>query len=575
MAETRVDRYIASFNEHETVKRPWLPYFQALAETFINRKADFTSTVPAGDFLDDRFDDTGYFAGVTAASIFQAMLWPDSSRTFSIRPARRLRGVPGVEEYFNFVTEELRAAMDNPRAGLLLALSEHNIDQQFFGTSGIGAFEGPENDPSLPLVFEAWGIKNMCIAENAQGFVDMIFFKRKRTARQIVQEYSRTGDKIAPAILKAVDESPNDEFEILQVIEPNADYMRGKKGRMGMKCRTVHIDIKNKRIMRESGYQEMPVFVARFIKMVGEPYGRPAAGAALADANSLDALCEGVIIATEKQLAPPLLVMDASRLGGGVVDTSPDGISVYDSAGRISNEKPIQALYTVGEMQSAEKQQERFEQKIMQAFSLDRLLDLNNKVQMTAYETSVRDRKTGQSLGALFGRQIAETYTPLISRSFNVLYRSGRLGFVQNGIFSRVQRMWNEILGNTEQVVPPAVVKALEAGLDVFEIEYISPAQRFMQSEKLQGILTISDLLVQLGEILPGFKDNFDADLMAAYAVRFGGAPHDVKLTEKKLQVLRANIEKQVAAKEQLEATKQVSEVGRNTAQSVAALAPR
>jgi hypothetical protein len=569
--ESKVERYLARYKDLETEKTLWLPLYQALAEAFLSRKADFTTTITPGDFLLEKFDNTGQFAAQTAASIFLSMLWPDSSRTFAIRPVRRLKDVPGVEAYFRFVTDEVRTVMDNPRAGLTLAYMEHFLEQQIFGTSGVGTFEGPAGDASLPVVYDAWGIKNMCVIENAQGFIDVIYFKRPRTVRQIVQEYGEK-DKVSQKILDLYDEGKyNEKYEVLQIVEPKAAEPN-KKGVAAMAYRTVHIDIKHKLVMRESGYQEMPVAVGRMIKLLDEPYARSPAMTALPDANSLDALSEAILVAAEKQLDPPLMLLDDGRLGGGVVDTSSGGLNVFNSAGRLGGEKPLQPIFTVGEMVSAEKLKEQLEKKIMQAFSLDRLLDLNNTVQMTAYETSVRDRMRGQSLGSLFARQIVEVLTPTIERTFNILYRGGHLGVVTTGVFGRVQQLWNKILGRQEMLVPPSVVAAAQFGLDVFEIEYISPAQRFMQGEKLQGVLTVADMIVLIGQLVPGLIDNFDSDKMAEYVVKYGGAPGDVKRTVDEVTKLRAGMAAQQAAATKLEATKQMSEVGRNTAQAVASL---
>lgn len=572
-AEPTIQHYLSRYQELKAEKDPWLAHYQALAEVFLTRKAEFTNDITPGEFLQDNvFDNTAQFAAQTAASVFLSMLWPDSARTFVIRPVRRLRDQPGVEAYFKFVTEEMRTAMDNPRAGLGLALMEHFLEQQVFGTSGLGVFEGPEDDSSLPVVFDAWGIKTMLISESAQGFVDTVYFVRTRTARQIVQEYGQAPDKIAKKVWECYNAGKLEEkFEILHVLEPKI-AQKGKIGVAAMKTRTVHIDMKNKVIMRTGGYQEMPVFIARMIKTIDEVYARSPAMTALPDAQSLNALTEGVIVAVEKQLDPPLGILDDGRLGGGVVDTSASALNVFNSSGRIGAEKPIFPLFTVGDIVGAEKQQERFEKKIMQAFSLDRLLDLNNATQMTAYETSIRDRMRGQSLGALFAREIAEVFTPAIERTFNVLYRSGRLGVERAGTFGKIQKLWSKILGTDDVIVPDVIVKAAEAGLDIFEIEYISPAQRFMQSEKLQGILSVKDFLLEVGQIVPGMLDNVDPDILFRHLANFAGAPSDVVRTKDAVTDLRAAMAQQQAAATQLQAAKETSEIGRNVSQSVAAL---
>ena len=66
----------------QTRKDPWNIHYQRLAENFLNRKADFTSSITPGDFLYTTvFDNTGEVSALQAASVFMSMLWPDSTRT--------------------------------------------------------------------------------------------------------------------------------------------------------------------------------------------------------------------------------------------------------------------------------------------------------------------------------------------------------------------------------------------------------------------------------------------------------------------------------------------------------------
>ena len=556
------DKYLARHNELKARKQPWLNHYQRLAESFLTRKSSFTSTISPGEFLyDDIFDNTGEYAALQAASAVQAMLWPDSSRTFRLKPVSSLADQPGVEEFFRKGTERVRRFMDEPRAGFALAAAEHFLDAQVFGTSGIGVFANPDaEDVSMPVIYEAWDIKAMCISENAQGFVDTIYATKSLSVRQILEKYDggNGGDgQIHDNILELYRQGKMEErVEVLEVIEPRPKRERkGKEGRQGMPIRTIHIDLKNKFIMRESGMEEFPVAVGRTIKTIGEEYGRSPAMTALPDVNTLNALKEALIVATEKQLDPPLGVLDDGRLGGGTVDTSAGGLNVFNASGRISGEKPVFPIFTVGEMQSSEKLIEQLQRGIMQAFSLDRLLDLNNETQMTAYETSVRDRMRGNSLGALFGRQIAEVFTPVIQRTVRILFRRG-------------------MFYDSDTDIPEAVADAISRGEDVYEVEYVSPAQRYMQGEKLQGLLTTAEVISKLG-VVPGAEDildNMDWDAAARGLAMYSNAPAEILRPAEDVEAIRAGRAEAQSAQAQLNAVQQMSEAGRNTGQMMASI---
>lgn len=560
--------YLGRYKDLKAEKDLWNVHYQALAERFLTRKADFTSTITPGDFLhDDTYDNSAQHAAYLSASMIVSMMWPDAARTFRVKPTRRITKFPGVEAYFRFVTDELHAAMDNPRSGLQMALMEHALDAVVFGTSGPAAFEGEDDADSPPVVYEAWGIKTMCIDENAQGFVDTVYFSRWRSVRQLVEEYK--DENVSARVRELYKEGKTDEkFEVLYVLEPKLRE-EGKKGYAGMSTRSVHIEMQAAHLLREKGFEEMPVFVSRMFKTVDEKYGRSPAMSALPDAVSLNVLAESVLVASEKQLDPPLGVLDDGRLGGAVVDTSAHGLTVFNSSGRLTNQNPVFPLFTVGEMQSAKDLMEALKQSVMQHFFLDRLLDLNNQTQMTAYETSVRNRMRGEALGSLFARQEMEVFTPLIERTFNILWRRGHLGVVTTGIGARLRKLWNQLIGSDDVIVPEVVVKAAEAGLDVFEIEYISPAKRFMQSEKLQGIFTASDALAALSPVFPGITDNVDADILAREIYRYAGAPTDSLRTADDLKDMRARMAAKQQAVERIEAGKGVSEIARNVGQAL------
>lgn len=568
--------YIGRLRELEAEKQPWLIHYQALAEIFLTRKMDFTRVIIPGQFLQaDVFDNTGQFSAYLFASIFLSMMWPDASRTFRLRPNYRLKNLPGVEDYFRFATHVMHEYMEKPKAGLSMALMEHFLDTGIFGTSGVFTEDNSLNDAELPLVYDAWGVKNMCISETKQGFVDQVYFVRPLKIKQIITEYNKHGDYI-PARLKEKFNSGkgDEEVDVLIVIEPKDperdDIGNLKRGRAGMAVRTVHIAIGEEARLREGGYEEMPVAVGRLFKQLNEPMGRSCGMLALPDAQSLNTLTEGVLVATEKSLDPPLGVLDDGRLGGGIIDTSAQAINVFNTSGKASNEKPVFPLFTIGEFQQALEQQKQLAAKIAQAFFLDRLLDLNNNVQMTAYETSVRDKIRGEALGGVFSRQEKEVMTPTVERSFNVLFRRGYLGMVNEGPGAKLRKQWDAITGAEKVVVPDAVLKAWKAGLNVFEVEYISPSKRFQQSDKLRGLMTALDTLVNMAPIpqLGPALDRLDVDALPEQLFNLAGAPIELIRTLEALTKFRAANRQSNDAQKNLDQGEQKANIALKAAQA-------
>lgn len=575
MSDTKsAKEYVGRLRELEAEKYPWLIHYQALAEIFLTRKMDFTRVIIPGQFLQaDVFDNTGQYSAYLFASIFLSMMWPDASRTFRLKPNYRLKNIPGVEDFFRFATHVMHEHMEKPKAGLSMSLMEHFLDTGIFGTAGVFTEDNSANDPELPLVYDAWGVKNMNISETKQGFVDEVYYIRTLKIKQIITEYNKKGDYI-PARLKEKYKvgKGDEEVDVLIVIEPKNpekdDVGNLKRGMAGMAIRTVHIAIGENAKLRTGAFEEMPVAVGRLFKQLNEPLGRSCGMLALPDAQSLNTLTEGVLVATEKSLDPPLGVLDDGRLGGGIIDTSAQAINVFNTSGRQSNEKPVFPLFTIGEFQQALEQQKQLAAKIAQAFFLDRLLDLNNQVQMTAYETSVRDKIRGEALGGVFARQEKEVMTPMIERSFNILFRGGYMGIVQEGPGAKLRKTWDSIVGAEKVIIPDAVLKAWKAGLNVFEVEYISPAKRFQQSDKLRGLMTALDSVLALAPISPQAVDGIDVDKLVHGLFELSGAPMDVVRTQLALMKFRAANRAEAEKQKGLDQGEQQANIGLKAAQA-------
>jgi hypothetical protein len=184
----------------------------------------------------------------------------------------------------------------------------------------------------------------------------------------------------------------------------------------------------------------------------------------------------------------------------------------------------------------------------------------------------VRAKRSGDAVGSVLVRQEKEGITPTVERSFNVLWRKGYLGVVSTGWGFKLRQLWKVITGDDTVIVPEAVVKAHQAGLKVFEVEYISPAKRFQQGEKLQGIFQTIEGLSALAPFVPSVFDTVDTDDMARQLVELSGNPSKTRTRDEVTQARQAAAQQQQQAAA-IEAAKGMSEVARNAAQAKATMA--
>ncbi len=562
MANARIDNIFNRFKTLKTNKQSLKGLYSLISEYVYNRKFDGHGVPNAGIFADeDIFDNTAQRANGIMANVMVNNIWPNGPRTFSVGRTWDTPDTEEIKSYFEYVNAQMYSVMDNTRAGLQTALDEYMTDQGAYGISGIYVEEKDE-DTTVPIRYKAWSIKDMYVDEGPDGFIDTIFSELEMTVRNAVKIY---GYENLPA--NARKDFNNGQVEnkikILHVIEPRIDRNPRKQGVKDMPIASIHIEIGTRKILKESGIEEMPIFVGRFSKVPGEIYGRSPAMVAMADILEINAVREAIMIATEKQLDPPMAVYDDGALGGGNIDTSAGGITVFSVTGRLNTGKPIEPLYTVGELQSSYTHIDTLKETINNHFYLDRLLDFNNETRMTLGEAQLRNALRGQSLGAFYARQENEVITPTIQRTLNILMKRGRLGVVSGS------RDDFELLAKGIQPVyiPDAIVQKIIRGEDFYELTYLSPAKRTMQSEELRGIIETANFAVGVSPVNPEILDNVDFDKLISRVAKLSGAPMDLiksSVTVKKIRDARAQQQQQLA---QMEMARQQSEIGRNVAQ--------
>lgn len=545
-------------------KQPWLDLFQLLGEYIHMRRMDFTSSRQAGDFLTrEIFDSSAPKAAKTAAASILSLLWPQSVKRLRLRMPSTLADTRENKEYYEKITRKLLEVMDNPKAGLPMALDEAMLDDVCFGTSGIEILKNKDTK----VVYKAWGVKNMSIAEGANGFVDTIYVEISLPVHIIVKEYGI--DNVHPKVKVLFDKREFDkEFNVLIAIEPRItdDFSQPGKGKFGMPFQSVHIDIENKHFLRESGFTEIPIKVSRFWKILGEVYGRSPGMDALPATLEANTIWEAVTVAIEKNLDPPLGVLDDGKLGGGEIDTSAGAINVFNISGRAGEKNPIFPLYTIGEIKQSVNLLEQLSKEVSDHFFIDRLLDFNNETRMTLGEANIRNKLRNSTLSSIFTRQIAEKFTPLVERTFNILFDAGELGVINGSVDHKIAV---EINGEDPIIIPDAVAKLMVAGKEIFDIEYFTPALRIMQAEEADGILRTWQTAGEIAKTgVTDVLDNLDADESIRRTSNIAGAPSEILRAAKDVEIIREERDKQRQAAAEMEQARLATEAMRNAGQS-------
>jgi len=502
-------------------RQTWDSLFQVLGKYISLIKQNFEQTETAGAFLlDDVYDATGAFAAHNSASALIGMLWPGTAKqAIEITPPRDLEMTTELQEFYTNMTIKTVAAMDDPKANLALSFDEYMLDQMIFGTSGIGVERGQDSK----LLYKPYGVKETYIEEGKDGKVESIFLFFEWRINRVVAEYGleNLSQKIQEKYKKG---KGTDKCKILIGITPRKEK-KAEAGILSMPYASYHIEWDTQKLIRESGFEEIPIQVGRFRKLNYERYGRSPGSMALPDIKEANALREAVIVATEKILSMPKGVMHDGIFGGSTIDMSAGAINTFNSTGSVSNQPPIFDIGSPPNLPWAEQRLEKLEQTIAQHFSVDRLLDFNSSQEMTFGEAQIRNQIRNQSLSSLFSRQLSEVITPLIERSVKILFRDGEFGVVRGT--EEEQDLLQAGAVNIEYV-PDEIARRLDAGEDVYSIVYKTQAANASRAEEYLGIMDIMNFAMNAMNIDPSMADRIDLHQGARHIANIRGIPADI-----------------------------------------------
>ena len=574
-AKSKVSRILERHKKLKAEKEPWINTYRLIGEYVMSRKQNFNQELQQGQILTGHiFDGTAPRANQLMAASLLGALYPNGPRSFRIDlpddATDEEKASEELKRWHDRASKRQAAVMDNHRAGLLMALMEVETDNGAFGTAGLGVFENPDDD-GMPITYRAYDVKCMCISEGLNGYVDTVYIEKQVTVKQLIQEFGyRT---VSKQTREKYARDPECKVNILHAIEPRIPGVPDNFGHEDKPIASIWIEIDHEHVLDESGFFEMPILVTRFYKgQTGEKYGRSPAMEAMPDILEANLFRESSIVATEKMLNPPMIVNDPDIMSNGRVRTGANQVNYRKVGGRTqeANSRPaIEPLITIQEMNSTYQRISELARVIEMAFFIDRLTDLQtDRNRITATEATMLNDMRGQSLNLVYARQIAELFTPLIERTFNILFNRGFFGFVPRS----VDEYWAAVAEGVD-VIPLSVLQRILSNREAYKVTYIAPAMRIMQSEELQALERILMMVLQAAQAAPSILDNFDWDEYARLAQNLTGAPATVI---KSLEVVTQFRKQQVAqqqAQAEMMATQVQSEAVRNVGQGIGAVA--
>ena len=479
-----IKEIVSRFDYMETRRGNWDTHYQELADYMLPRKADIVRKRSRGEKrMELIFDGTALQAVDLLSASLHGMLTSGATPWFHLSMKDPDIGRnDDVQRWLEDSSKRMIRAFN--QSNFETEVHELYVDLVVFGTGCMFVeMDGSE------LRFSTRHISEFYVAEDQFGIVDTLFRKYRLPARQAVQRFGI--ENVGKFIQKTFEKKPDEEVVVLHCVMPRKERDPTKQDNKNMPFASMYICMETKMVMQESGFQEFPYVVPRFLKATGEVMGRSPAMVALPDVKMLNLMSKTIIQAAQKLIDPPLLVPDDGFLLP--VRTQPGGLNFFRSGTRDT----ITPLNTGANIPIGLNMEEQRRTAIRSAFYVDQLLT-GGSPNMTATEVVQRQEERMRVIGPVLGRLMNEMLRPMIDRVFALMLRADMLA------------------------PPPEILQ----GLDV-DVEYVSPLARAQKSSSLNSTMKALEILLPLAQALP-VADHINADGLVNHIMDSLGVPKKV-----------------------------------------------
>lgn len=457
--------------------------------------------------LDEYVDDPTSAISVNQAGDYMVgIMWGTGEKILKLKPSRYVTALVDpqvVKEFYQYATEQVLYHMNHPDAGYVSSLQPYAYDQFAFGTSGIGIFKNQAFLRGVDencLVARSYGIDNTRIKDGKGASADYGYAIYHWSCARIIGEFcmpNGTFDQIAftnmPMEIQNAWNTQNliTEFDLVFLWMPRDDFDPKLLGNKGYKWRGVwfmNTGNASNRIFCDESFRERPVNMARMIKVRGEDYGRSSGTMLLSSIGSVNYMFAITQEILEKMANPSLGAYGNALFGDSVLDTSADGLTIFNQSFASNPQSPVFQIHDVGDPKGIiEFLLPYLNSKITTAFKVDDLLDFNSEKDMTATESLQRYNIRGKSLSGVLVRQKNERLVPDVRRAVSICWECGELGI--NAAMRPDDATRLKGLKQHRRIIPPQVLQVFSEGKPWYEIEFNNELEKLLRTAKIQDLI--------------------------------------------------------------------------------------
>ena len=486
--------------------------WQETADLMFPRENQITQlSSPGDDKSRQRYDSTAVLDSQDMASGLSGALIPTGQRFFGLTiDNREILALDHVSRYLEMATETVHSEMF--KSNFMLQLNETLRSLVVFGT---GNLYTEWNNSLQRLNYKDYDIANYQILENSGGLVDTVILSFKLTPRQALQEFPDIDEDI-----KKLTKDPKAEMlSFIHIIRPRNERNTNLSDSKNMPFESIFVCEKLQKIVRESGFEENPFAVARWMKSSAEKYGRGQGTEVLSDVKILQVMRKDFISCANRWNNPPLEVLHSFegqvRQTPGAVNRVMEMNSIKGIASSALGNFPIT-------VEALKEQQEI----IHKAFFRDIFVQLGDLTgdRRTTVEIIERLREGLRRLALPVARLQSELFNPVITRSTMLLIRHGKVP------------------------QPPVELEGQQLG-----IEYEGQLALALKGQQAKGFQQWVEFAGAMEQVWPGVKDNIAADRAIRRQGRAFGINAEDMATEEEVMAIRLQRAKEMQAQKEAE----------------------
>lgn len=424
------------------------------------------------------YDDTAVNAHAELAANLDATLTNSQIRWLELVPADPSIDVEddAVQRWLYLASSVMLRHFENSSSGFATASHEIYLDLGSWGTASLTIKEQKDDGPK----FTARALAETFIDGDDDGDIDAVHRCYSEKGRDLEEDFKPLPPKLADMVKK----DPKRKFHVLHAIYRRYDNDPTKIDAGNKPWASCYVCEDTKELLRESGFDYLPILTPRWEVAPGEIYGRSPAMRALPAIKAINAMAKMSLEATELTIRPPLMI-PANGIEGNI-STRP-GSLIYMKSG--TREFP-QPLNHGARPDFAANEIERRGKAIREAFYVDRLR-LPEQDRMTATEIVARQRQGLLVFSPILGRMYAEFLNPVVQITFAALVKAKRIPPPPPSLAGR----------------PLAVV-------------YMSPLASSRGSAQLDAVMQTINAILPLGQIDPTAFDALDFDRVVRLVAR-------------------------------------------------------